>query len=116
MSSDANNKGLPLIPESVNTGQEKEEVLPVEIPSSQVPNAGRRRAFGDMRRELTADELSSPGVQKILYDELEKSEIELDELKEYVKAYHVADKRAAVLEEKQKEIDSIEVFFGVGVG
>ena len=82
----------------------------------QAPVTGRRPAFRDMRRALTPEELASSGVQKILYDELEKSEIESDELKDYVKLFHEADKRAAVLEEKLKTVSAIEVFFGVGVG
>ena len=81
-----------------------------------VPAIGKRPAFQDMRRQLTPEELASPGVQKILYDDLEQCEADREELKVYVKAYYDADKRAAVLLEKMKTVNTIEVFFGVGVG
>lgn len=84
--------------------------------SASVPASGRRQAFRDIRRQLTDDDLTSVGVQKLILDELEKAEGECEQMQAYVARFHEADKRAAVMEEKIRPTRSIEVFFGVGVG
>jgi len=81
-----------------------------------VPTVGRRAAFRDVRRELTAEELSSPGIQKLLLDMLEEADDERETLKSYLNLYHEADKKAAVLTEQLTTQTRIEVFFGVGIG
>ena len=78
--------------------------------------SGRRQAFRDVRRQLTDADLASPGVQKLVLDELEQAEGECEQLYAYVERYHEADKRAAVLEEKLRPARAIEVLFAVGVG
>lgn len=83
---------------------------------SAVPASGRRVAFRDVRRQLTDDELTSPGVQKLLLDMLEDADEEKETLRSYIGLYHEADKRAAVFSENLKSQTSVEVFFGVGVG
>jgi len=77
---------------------------------------GRRKSFSNIRRQMTDEELSSPGVQKLLIDMLEESESECENLKNYVSSYHVADKRAAILGERLTKDNKIDIFFGVGVG
>ena len=41
-----------------------------------------RRSFAKLRRELSDDELSSPAVQRLLIDDIERLEREVAELKE----------------------------------
>lgn len=65
---------------------------------------------------MTDDELSTPGVQKLIIDELERAELECVALREYVDRFHAAEKRAAVLEEKLKASNALEILFAVGVG
>ena len=45
------------------------------------------------------NDLKSPGVQKMLLDELERADAECEGLQSYASRFHDADKRAAVLEE-----------------
>ena len=77
-----------------------------------VAPTGKRQAFRDLRRQLTDDELSGPGVQKLILDELEQSEAECEVLQGYIQRYHEADKRAAVLEERTKTARVIEILHG----
>lgn len=78
--------------------------------------SGKRQAFRDIRRQLQDTELSNPGVQKLLLDELDQSEAECELLHAYVERFHEADKRAAVLEEKLRGNTAFDILFTVGVG
>jgi hypothetical protein len=79
-------------------------------------STGKRQAFRDIRRQLQDADLSSPGVQKLLLDELDQSESECELLQAYVERFHEADKRAAVLEEKLKASTAFDILFSVGIG
>lgn len=92
------------------------EVSKAPPADSAVPASGRRAAFRDVRRQLSDDELGSPGVQKLLLDMLEDADEERDTLKSYIGLFHEADKSAAVLSEQVRSQTSVEVFFGVGIG
>lgn len=93
----------------------REEPRTTSLDSS-VPVVGRRAAFRDVRRQLTEEELKSPGVHKLLLEMLQEVDDEREELRSYVSLYHESDKRAAVLSEKVITQTAIEVLFGVGVG
>lgn len=93
-----------------STIQDKNNIVDDPVP------IGRRMSFSNLRRQLTDEELSSPGVQKLLLDMLEEAEDECDSLKSYVDKYYSADKKTAVLNEKLNKDNKIDVFFGVGVG
>ncbi|PLX89516.1 MAG: hypothetical protein C0618_01025 [Desulfuromonas sp.] len=80
--------------------------------ASVTPHKGRR-AFINVRRELSDEELSSPAVQRMLIDDIERLEKEKFELSEYQERFHESDKRAAILEEQVKKSLSQEVVFGV---
>ena len=67
------------------------------------------RAFSRLKRELSDDELGSPGVQKLLLDYLAQAEDENATLKSFRDRFHEADKRNGVLEEKLKIDTSAEV-------
>jgi hypothetical protein len=91
-----------------------QESIPVGTPPS-----GRQAfliTFREIRKELAQSDLSSPGVQKLLLDELEQADANCENYRAYVERFHDADKRAAVLEEQTKTIKSIDVFLGVGIG
>ena len=91
---------------------------PSQIMSSAEPTppTGRRQALKDLRRQLTDEDLASPGAQKLLLDELERADSDREILSGFVTRFHDADKRAAVLDEKLRANNSIEITFGVGVG
>lgn len=72
-----------------------------------------RRAFSKLRRELSDDELSSPAVQRLLIDDIERLEKENGKLVDYQDSYHETDKKTAVLNEKLKTNIAHEVIFGV---
>lgn len=87
----------------------------VQASLTTVAPTGRRQAFRDIRRQLQEAELASPGVQKLLLEDLERAESECDVLQGYVERYHQADKRAAVLEERLRTHTAVEILFGVGI-
>jgi hypothetical protein len=80
---------------------EPEEPLGLRPSESVKPKSGRR-SFSKLPRELSEKELTSPAVQKMLVDEIERLEAECDDFSSYRPKFHDADKRAAVLEEKFK--------------
>jgi hypothetical protein len=106
--------------------QEVEEQSPTEqvIPedSNQVDNSldpetnVRRLSVSNLARQLTEDELSTTGVQKLIIEMLEDAENENNELKNYVSKYHIADKQVGILAEKLLKDNIIDVFFGLGIG
>jgi len=75
--------------------------------SLQQPKA--RRALSRLKRELTDEELSSPGVQKLLLDSLERSEEENAALKRFRDKFYESDKQKGVLEEKLKTHVALEM-------
>ena len=98
-----------------NSLQKKDEALESTPHESQVPTS-RRLSLTNVRRQLTDEELSNPGAQKLLLDILEEAESERDNYKVYVASYYEAEKKAAILGEKLLADKKIDVFFGVGVG
>ena len=72
-----------------------------------------QRAFQKITRELSDDDLANPAVQKILLDEKEQLEVENTELRSYREQFHLADKRVAVLEEKDKTYVAAEIVSGI---
>ncbi|WP_157739317.1 hypothetical protein [Herbaspirillum sp. meg3] len=68
-----------------------------------------RKSFAKLRRELSDEELSSPAVQRMLIDEIERLDAERSDLASFRGKFHEADKSAAILEEKFKGKISIEI-------
>lgn len=60
----------------------------------------QRKAFSSLRRELTDKELSSPAVQRLLLDEIDRLEEDNTELAGYRGRFYEADKKAAILEQR----------------
>lgn len=60
-----------------------------------------RKALASIGRELSDKELLSPAVQKFLLDEVDRLEEDNTELAGYRSRFHDADKKVAVLQQKQ---------------
>jgi hypothetical protein len=114
LSEEDSNDSIPM-----SSGQSTGDSTDLTQPPGETTTTGRLQAFRDIKRQLSEEELSSKGVQKLLLDELERTEYECENLKSYVERYHEADKRAAVLEERIRErirsITAIDIMFGIGV-
>ncbi len=82
---------------------------PKEAEPEQPKGKSKRKAFASLRRELNDKELSSPAVQKLLLDEIDRLEDNNIELCGFRGRFYDADKRAAILEEKSKIRVSNEV-------
>jgi hypothetical protein len=81
-------------------------------PPPQPPSKGRQ-SFSKLRRELSDEELSSPAVQRLLIDEIERLERDSSELKGFRDRYYEADRKSAVLEVENKISKAHEVMYGV---
>lgn len=92
--------------------QPDQEPHPSEpVTTTSVPKG--RQSLARVRRELSEEELSSPAVQRLLVEEIERLERQAVELTEYRERFHLADKRASILEERAKRSLSGEIIFGV---
>lgn len=69
----------------------------------------RRKALSNLRRELSDQELTSPAVQKLLLDEIDRLEEDNTELVGYRGRFYESDKRAAVLEQKSRVSVAYEI-------
>jgi hypothetical protein len=74
-----------------------------------------RRAFSHVRRELSEEEMSSPGARRLLLDNVDRLEDEVMTLRACREDFHRVDKRAAVLEEKLKDNIAVDVMYGVAI-
>jgi hypothetical protein len=88
-----------------------DEIQPDEIGAQpvQLQEPKSRRAFSRLKLELTDEELSSPGVPKMLVDLLTQAEQENSDLRPYREKYYEADKQRATLQERLKTRVAIEV-------
>ena len=110
--------GLATILESSMTDEDKHLLEPEDTGDGEaLPHGKGRRAFTNLRRELTDDELSSTSVQRMLIDDIDRLEKEKFDLKEYQSRFHVSDKKASILQEQLdsslKSSVSQEIIFGV---
>jgi len=94
----------------VDNSDSEPEDTGIDVPIS---HSKGRRAFTNIRRELSDEELSSPAIQRVLIDDIERLENEKFELTEYRDKYYGADKKSAILEEKVKSATAQEIIFGV---
>ena len=74
-----------------------------EGPSGPSPPKGPR-AFRNISRELTEEDLAnpSPAVQKLLLNEIDRLEIVNEEHKHYMELFHEANRKVAVLEQQSR--------------
>lgn len=72
----------------------------------------KRKALSRLKRELSDEDLTSPGVQKLLIDEIEKAEDYLKELNRYRDDFYKADKELAIANSKLHRNLTIEILSG----
>jgi hypothetical protein len=99
-----------------NIADQPEAIAVVATQVTTVAAFGKRQSLRAIRRELQEGELTNPGVQRLILEDLETAERECEALGEYVERFHEADKRAAVLEEKLRTNTALEILFAVGIG
>jgi len=83
-------------------------------PVSVSPTKGRR-AFSHVRRELSEEEMASPGARRLLLDALDGLEREYAELRSVRDQFHRADRDAAILREQLKVQIAADVVYGTGL-
>lgn len=74
-----------------------------------------RKTFARLDRQLSAKELASPIVQKLLLDELDRLESEVVRLRDYETKFHEVDKRHAILEERRNKNNALETLSSAGL-
>jgi hypothetical protein len=74
-----------------------------------------RKAFSKLATELSDEDLSSPGVQKMLLAEISRLESAALLSEEYQNKFHSADKECAVLKEKEKTLIFSEILYSVSL-
>jgi hypothetical protein len=84
-----------------------DEVGSTPITEEEAPKS--HRAFSRVKRELSDEDLNSPGVQKLLLELLAQAEEEVSALKSFQAKYHESDKRNGALEEKLKKHTALEI-------
>ena len=71
--------------------EENEDLAPEDTgEGTALSNAKGRRAFINLRRELSDEELSSPAVQRMLVDEIERIEQDNMRLSKFQDSYYKA--------------------------
>jgi len=87
------------------------ETQPDESGASPVSTASpkTRKALSRLKRELSEDELATPGVQKMLIAELERLDAENDALVHYRDQYYDVERRLAVASGKLNEKRAAEI-------
>lgn len=75
--------------------------IPEHLPA-EPKKSHSRRALTTARRELSDKELLSPVIPKMLLDEIDRLEEDKTELAGFRNRFYDADKKVAVLEQKQK--------------
>ena len=93
--------------------EDHQDIAPEDTGEATHPHSKGRQSFNKVRRELSDDELSSPAVQRLLLDDIERLEKENEKSSVYQDKYHETDKKAAVLNEKLKSNVAQDVIFGV---
>jgi hypothetical protein len=101
------------VPTSPQQGSTVQNVVAEGAPTA--ATTGRRASFRDLRRQLTEEDLRQPGVQKLLIEDFEKAEMECEALRCYLEKFHESDKQVAILNEKLKLDNALEIVTGVGL-
>ncbi|MEJ6399364.1 hypothetical protein [Yoonia sp. 208BN28-4] len=86
----------------------------IAIPPENLPK-GHRQSFRNLRRDLSEDELSSPGVQKMVMDEFDRLDTELRIAQGDAAKYQSEAVKVARLEEKIKTHLGFEILSAGGI-
>ena len=89
--------------------RESRAVGAVDLPTSKP----RQPSLARVRRELTEEDLSAPGVRRLLVGQIDELHQQLDEISVYRDRFHEADKTRAVLEQKLRVSVASDIAFGV---
>jgi hypothetical protein len=71
-----------------------------------------RKTFARIKVELSAEELASPGVQKMIVEELGRSQEAIASLECYRDKFYAADKELGIQVEKHKKNVALEIISG----
>jgi len=71
-----------------------------------------RKTHSMLKRELSQEDLSQPGVQKMLLGELDKLEEEKSELTPYRDKYYETKLQLGITQEKLKTSDAADIVYG----
>lgn len=94
--------------------EENQDLAPEEPSEEAAPTQAKgRRAFKNVPREFSDEELSSPAVHRFLINDIDRLEQDNVDLSGFQEEYYKADKKAAVLTEKLKANVAQDVAFGV---
>ncbi|MES2727771.1 MAG: hypothetical protein V4643_11755 [Bacteroidota bacterium] len=85
-----------------DTGIRQEEQM-----SSYIPG----KPYSKLRRELSDEDLTNQAVQKLLLNEIDKLEVRVAELERVEEKFHLVDKEKAVLDEKVKTLNAMEILY-----
>lgn len=93
--------------------KEEQEVEAGSHPVAVSETKGGRRAFNNVRRELSEEELAAPAAHRLLLDMIDRLEDELRAMRHFPDDFHRVDKEAAVLKEKLQVKIATEVMSSV---
>jgi hypothetical protein len=90
---------------------DKDELQPDDTGASPslTPENKTGRALSRLKRELTDEELASPGALKMILEEIERQREENIALQSYRDKFYESDKQRAVMGEKIKSRLSVEI-------
>jgi len=94
---------IPKIEKDTDTGTQLEQTL------NYIPG----RPYSKLRRELSDEELTNPAVQKLLLSEIDRLEIRVAELELVEKNFHSVDKEKAILVERGKAVNAMEILYSI---
>lgn len=97
------NMGIQEIPEEAGRDV-VESVVQTIVPSS---------PYSRIRREISEDDLATPAVQRILLGEVDRLQSQVCALELVESEFHKSDKKAAVLEERLKAVNSHEILYSL---
>lgn len=82
----------------------------------EVPKPSSRRAYSNVRRELSEEELAHPAVHRLIISDIDQCEDRISELEKYQDDFHAADRSKAVLEERLQSKTSLDILHDVSLG
>ena len=97
----------------MNEQEIQDQEIEPDVPTEELIEGKKaRNAFGKIRRDLSEDEITSPGALKLLLDKMDTLEITVSELSDYRDKFYNSDKRVAVLETVLKNNIAGECLYG----
>lgn len=76
-----------------------------------VDTVKKRGAFSNLKRELSDEDLNSPGTQRLILNELDKYEECSKQLELYKSKYYECDKDRAIYKERANSSNAFEILY-----